>query len=165
MCWGSGVRSHKGKNHLDWGHPLQPLYWGSSEAILWNWLSDNFENTLNRSWTCFESMWYCYGMIISYGIRIVFVSFWNNFGFLLNSFWNRFEIILRSFWDHLGINLGSFWVHFGIVLGSFLGSSGVAMGVDPPMSSVLSLEALGGVNPPQICPNVRRWSCCGPWGG
>ena len=50
---------------------------------------------------------------------------------------------MGSFGDQFGFVLGSFWDRFGIVLGS----SGVAMGIDPPMSSVLSLEALGGLTP------------------
>ena len=44
------------------------------------------------------------------------------------SFWDHFGIILESFWDHFGIILGSNWDHFGDMLVSFRMDVGFAVG-------------------------------------
>ena len=50
LCWVSGVRSHNANKHLDWGHPLQLLYWGRARPFF----EIYFQIIVNILWTDLE---------------------------------------------------------------------------------------------------------------
>ena len=159
VCWVSRVRSHDGNKHLDWGHPLQLLYWCRARPFFEMY----FHIILKLLWTVLELVLNQCDLVMEwsflYCIRITFVSFWDHCGFLFASFWDCFEIILGSFWGRFLIILTSLWDRSWIFWDHQGGPSGIGR-----ESFLVSFKqrwhTRWGSTPP--CRRCCRWSL---WGG